>query len=240
MARRTITPSRMAEHHRDIQGGTARAAVLGVSDGLISNVALILGVAGGSGAGALVRLAGLAGLIGGSVSMAAGEYISMKAQRELFERELAMEARELRRNPHYERQELAGIYEARGVEAGKADELAREMMRDPDIALQTHAREELGIDPTALGAPVRAAISSFVSFAVGAFVPLIPWLFTHGNGAKLATVALGLVAAVAVGTALGRFTGRSRLGTALRQLAFVAVPAAVTFGIGSAVGVGVS
>src|SRR5438552_10454896 len=237
MARRTITPSRMAEHHRDIQGGTARAAVLGVSDGLISDVALILGVAGGSGAGARVRLAGLAGLIGGSVSMAAGEYISMKAQRELFERELAMEARELRRNPHYERQELAGIYEARGVEAGKADELAREMMRDPDIALQTHAREELGIDPTALGAPVRAAISSFVSFAVGAFVPLIPWLVAHGLAAKLATAALGLAASILVGIALARFTGRPRWRTVVRQLVFVAGPAAFAYGIGTAVGV---
>src|SRR5207248_5517578 len=164
---------------------------------------------------------------------------SMKAQREWFERELAMEARELRRNPHFERQELAGIYEARGVEAGKADELAEEMMRDPAIALQTHAREELGIDPSALGAPLRAALSSFVSFAIGAFVPLLPWLVVHGLAGKLATAALGLAASILVGIALARFTGRPRWRTVVRQLLFVAAPAAFAYGIGAAVGVSV-
>ena len=227
----------MAEHHRDIQGGVARAAVLGVSDGLMSNTVLVLGIAGASSAGSFARLAGLVGLIGGAVSMGAGEYNSMSAQRELFERELAMEERELRRNPGFERMELAGIYRSRGVDPAKADELAEEMMRDPEIALQTHAREELGIDPSALGAPVRAALSSFVSFAVGAFVPLLPWLVAHGLAAKLATAALGLAASILVGIALARFTGRPRWRTVVRQLVFVAGPAEFAYGIGTAVGV---
>ncbi|MDP1807673.1 MAG: VIT1/CCC1 transporter family protein, partial [Acidimicrobiales bacterium] len=160
------------KHHRDVQGGTARAAVFGVSDGLVSNVAIVLGFAGANTGPGLVRLAGLAGLIGGAVSMAAGEYVSMTAQAELLKRELDMERLELRRRPEAERRELAQIYRSRGVDEVTADQLATALSRDPELALQTHAREELGIDPDSLGQPVRAALSSFVTFSIGATIPL--------------------------------------------------------------------
>src|SRR5436305_13903665 len=242
MARRSAhrVPERptMEHHHRDISGGTARAAVFGVSDGLVSNVSLVLGVAAGSHyAQGPVRLAGLAGLVAGAVSMAIGEYISMTAQSELFERELELERKEISRRPESERRELAHIYRARGVDPGTADELATQMMRDPDLALETHAREELGIDPKALGSPIGAAVSSFVSFGAGALAPLLPWFVGGGHGAAIATVVLTVVAALAVGAALSRFTGRSVVRSALRQLVFVAVPAAFVYGIGAAVGV---
>lgn len=235
---RVPDPPAFEHHHRDIRGGTARAAVFGVQDGLISNSSLILGVAAGDHyAQAAVRLAGLIALVGGAVSMAIGEYISMTAQAELFERELDLERREIRRRPENERRELAHIYRARGVDPDTADELASQMMRDPDVALETHAREELGIDPKALGSPLGAAGSSFASFAVGALAPLLPWLFVGGHGAAVATVVLTIFAALAVGAALSRFTGRSVVRSALRQLLFVAVPAAFVYGIGAAVGV---
>jgi len=225
------------KHHRDVQGGTARAAVFGVSDGLVSNVAIVLGFAGANTGAGLVRLAGLAGLIGGAVSMAAGEYISMTAQTELLERELEMERIELRRSPEAERRELAQIYRSRGVDETTADQLATALSRNPELALETHAREELGIDPNALGRPVNAALSSFVTFSIGASIPLIPYFFTSGTAALVTAVVLGLVAALAVGGFLARFTGRPMGRSAGRQLLFSAVPAAATFALGSAVGV---
>ncbi len=225
------------KHHRDVQGGTARAAVFGVSDGLVSNVAIVLGFAGANTGAGLVRLAGLAGLIGGAVSMAAGEYISMTAQAELLERELEMERLELHRRPEAERRELAQIYRSRGVDEATADQLATALSRDPDLALETHAREELGIDPNALGKPVSAALSSFVTFSVGAFIPLLPYLFGTGTAALVAAIVLGVIAALAVGAFLARFTGRPVGRSAARQLLFSAVPAAATYALGSAVGV---
>jgi vacuolar iron transporter family protein len=225
-------------HHRNVQGGAARAAVFGVSDGLVSNVALILGVAGAQPGPGVVRLAGLAGLVGGAVSMAAGEYISMTAQGELLERELEMERRELKRRPESERAELVQIYRSRGVETDTAEQLASALMRNPEVALETHAREELGIDPGDLGSPVAAAVSSFLAFAVGALIPLMPWFFGTGTAAIVTSVILGIVSALTVGALLARFTGRSVVRSALRQLTWSAVPAAVTYAIGSAVGVG--
>jgi VIT1/CCC1 family predicted Fe2+/Mn2+ transporter len=224
-------------HHRNVQGGAARAAVFGISDGLVSNVSLILGVAGAHPATGVVRLAGLAGLLGGAFSMAAGEYISMRAQSELMERELDLERTEIRRRPEGERRELAHIYESRGVDPDVAQELATEMMRDPEVALDTHAREELGITPSSLGSPIQAALASFTAFAIGALAPLLPWFFLSGTAAILASVAIGVVAALAVGGALAQFTGRAVVYSALRQLAISAVAAGVTFSIGKAVGV---
>jgi VIT1/CCC1 family predicted Fe2+/Mn2+ transporter len=231
-------PPRPEPHHRNIQGGAARAAVFGISDGLVSNVALILGVAGASPGAGVVRLAGLAGLIGGAVSMAAGEWVSMTAQSELLERELKMEALELRRHPQGEREELVQIYQSRGVARDTAERLATEMMRDPELALETHAREELGIDPNELGSPLGAAVSSFLAFAVGALVPLLPWFFASGTAALIASIVLGAITAVVVGALLAGFTGRPVARTALRQLLFSAVPAAITFALGAIVGVG--
>jgi len=224
-------------HHRNVQGGTARAAVFGVSDGLVSNVAIVLGFAGANTGAGLVRLAGLAGLIGGAVSMAAGEYISMTAQMELLERELEMERLELRRSPEAERRELAQIYRSRGVDADTADQLATALSRNPDLALETHAREELGIDPNALGKPLSAAASSFVTFSIGASIPLVPYFMGTGTAAMVAAIVLGAVAALTVGALLARFTGRPVARSALRQLVFSAVPAAATYALGAAVGV---
>jgi VIT1/CCC1 family predicted Fe2+/Mn2+ transporter len=226
------------KHHRDVQGGTARAAVFGVSDGLVSNAAIVLGFAGANPGPGLIRLAGLTGLIGGAVSMAAGEYISMKAQAELLERELEMERIELHRRPEAERRELAQIYRSRGVDEATADQLATALSRDPDMALETHAREELGIDPSSLGRPLSAAVSSFVCFSAGALVPLLPYFAGSGTGAMVVAVVLAVIAALAVGALLARFTGRSTTRSALRQLLFTAAPAALTYALGAAVGVG--
>lgn len=227
----------LEHHHRNVQGGAARAAVFGISDGLVTNVSLILGVAGAHPHASFVRLAGLAGLVSGAFSMAAGEYISMQAQRELFQRELDLERRELARHPEGEHRELTRIYEKRGVEREVASELASAMMRDPEVALETHAREELGIDPQQLGSPMLAAASSFGAFALGAVAPLIPWFFLTHGAAVIASIVLGAIAALVVGGALSVFTGRSWARSALRQLVVSAGIATVAYGVGAAVGV---
>ena len=232
-------PALPEKHHRNVQGGAARAAVFGVSDGLVSNIAIVLGFAGANPTPALVRLAGLVGLIGGAVSMAAGEWVSMTAQAELLERELEMERIELRRSPEMETAELAAIYMARGVDRKTAEEMSSQLMRNPELALETHAREELGIDPEELGSPIAASVSSFFSFGVGATVPLFPWFFGGGTAAVVASIILGAIAAIAVGGLLGRFTGRRVVRSAVRQLVFTAVPAVITYVLGSLAGVGV-
>jgi vacuolar iron transporter family protein len=226
-------------HHRDVQGGAARAAVFGVSDGLVSNLGLMLGVAGADPQPGVVRLAGLAGLIAGAVSMAAGEYNSMRVQAELLERELRIEARELRRRPRAETAELTRVYEGRGLDPDQARDAAAAVMRDPDMALEVHAREELGIDPANLGSPLAAALSSLVAFSFGALVPLAPWFVGSGDAATVASVALGLLCAVVVGALVARSTGRPAGRAVARQVAFTLLPAAATFAIGSALGVGV-
>jgi VIT1/CCC1 family predicted Fe2+/Mn2+ transporter len=225
-------------HHRNLQGGGARAAVFGISDGLVSNVALILGMAGAHASAGSVRLAGVAGLIAGSFSMAAGEYVSMRAQSELMLRELDIERQAIHHDPEVERKELSAIYESRGLEADLAEELSARMMRDPELALETHAREELGIDPAATGRPIEAATSSFVTFAIGAFVPLLPWLLSSGTTATVWSVVLGAIGAFGVGAALSVFTGRSWLWSASRQLLILSIAAGVTYGIGHLVGTG--
>jgi vacuolar iron transporter family protein len=225
-------------HHRAVSSGGARAAVFGASDGLVSNVALILGVAAADPVEGVVRLAGVAGLVAGAVSMAAGEYISMRSQAELYDRELRIERQAQRANPELEELELAKIYEARGIDPESAAQVAKLMMEDPDIALEVHAREELGFDPDQLGSPIRAALSSFAAFSVGALLPLVPWLFTGGSGAIVASVVLGMVGALGLGAIVGVFSMRSPIYTALRQLSIAVVATAVTMAIGSAVGTG--
>jgi vacuolar iron transporter family protein len=232
------TEDLLKPHHRDVTGGPVRAAVFGVSDGLVSNVSLVLGVAGANPSSGFVRLAGLAGLIAGACSMAAGEYVSMQAQKELTEFELTRERVELARRPELERQELIALYVHRGISEDLATRLATEVMKDPDVALETHAREELGVDPNALGSPVGAAASSFLSFAVGAILPLFPWFFAHGNGAVIASVVLTAIGALVVGTLLGAFSDRPRVHTALRQLLISAAAAGITFAVGKLVGTG--
>ena len=227
-------------HHRDIGGGGARAAVFGISDGLVTNVSLVLGMAGANPGGTIVRLAGVAGLIAGSFSMAAGEYLSMTAQRELMERELEVERHALERHPKGEAAELRSMYVRRGIDPTVADDMVNEVMQDPELALETHAREELGISTKTLGSPWQAAAASFVTFALGAFIPLLPWLIGSGTAAIVASVVLGAVAAVVVGAVLARFTERPVLPSALRQLAVTVIAAGVTFGVGRAIGTGVS
>jgi VIT1/CCC1 family predicted Fe2+/Mn2+ transporter len=226
-------------HHRDIRGGGARAAVFGVSDGLVTNVALVLGIAGASPGGSVVRLAGVAGLVAGSFSMAAGEYVSMTAQKELLERELEIERKALSRHPEGETIELRRLYEQRGIDPQVARDMASEVMSNPELALETHAREEMGISVENLGSPVQAALASFFTFALGAFIPLLPWLYSRGNNALLASMVLGAVAALTVGAVLAAFTERPMLRSALRQLIVAAVAAGVTYGVGRAIGAGV-
>jgi VIT1/CCC1 family predicted Fe2+/Mn2+ transporter len=172
--------------------------------------------------------------------MASGEYLSMTAQRELQERELEVERRALRNNPRGEAAELRGMYVRRGIEPAVASDMVDEVMQDPDLALETHAREELGISTQSLGSPWQAAGASFITFALGAFVPLAPWLFTSGTTALVLSMLLGALAAVVVGVGLSRFTERSPVVAALRQLAVTALAAAVTYGIGRAIGTGLN
>lgn len=221
-------------HHRDVTGGAARAAVFGISDGLVTNVGLILGVAGADASASVVRIAGFALLIAGAISMASGEYNSMRVQTELLERELEMERRELHRNPHVETVELALIYQSRGMDPDRARELAEATMQDPEQALAAHAREELGINPSELGSPLKAAASSFVTFSIGAAIPLLPWLFGGGTAAKVASLAFAVATAAIVGWLISRYTERHRGLAVLRQVAFTAVPALLTYAIGSA------
>jgi vacuolar iron transporter family protein len=231
-------PQPQPHHHRDIRGGGARAAIFGVSDGLVTNVSLVLGIAGASPGGGIVRLAGVAGLVAGSFSMAAGEFLSMTAQRELLERELDVERKALKRSPEGETNELRGMYVQRGIDPAVARDMADQVMQDPQLALETHAREELGIDPDQLGSPIQAAAASFVTFALGAFVPLLPWLITSGTKAVVTSIVLGALASIVVGCVLAAYTERSFVRSALRQLAITVVAAGITYGVGRAIGTG--
>ncbi len=223
--------------HRDVSGGGLRAAVLGAGDGLITNVSLVLGVAGATANASTVRLAGTAGLLAGAFSMAAGELVSVRAQQELAERELQVERQELAEEPEAERRELAAMYRARGVPAADAETVARILSANDRVALDTHARLELGIDPEAAGAARKASVLSFLSFAIGAMLPLFPWFFTTGTAAVVASIVIGAVAALLLGAVIGLFSGRSVTRTAVRQLVVAAVAAGVTYAVGSLFGV---
>jgi vacuolar iron transporter family protein len=223
--------------HRNVQGGASRAAVLGAGDGLITNVSLILGVAGASTAASPVRLAGVAGLLAGAFSMAAGELVSVRAQDELVQRELQVERRELFEHPNAERRELAAMYRAQGVSPDDAETVASILSGYEQVAFDTHARLELGVDPAAVGSAVQASVASFFSFAIGAFLPLIPWLFFGGLEAVIISICIGATAAALLGAAIGAFTGRGKLKTAVRQLIAAIVAAGITFGVGRFLGV---
>jgi len=226
-------------HHRNVQSGAARAAVFGVSDGLVTNVSLILGVFGAQSGPDYVRLAGFAGLLAGAFSMAAGEYVSMSAQRELLNRELDIERSALRREPEAERRELAELYEHRGLSPEDASSLAEMMMSTPEMALQAHAREEIGIDPSALPSPYPAAVSSLISFSVGAAVPLVPWFFLRGLPAVATSVCAVAVCSVVIGVLLSQATGRSPVRSAFRQVVVCMLAAGVTYLVGRLVGISV-
>ncbi len=230
----------LPNRHRDVQGGTFRAGVLGAGDGLITNVSLVLGVAGGNSAGGAVRLAGIAGMLAGACSMAAGELVSVRAQQELVAREIAVERAELADEPEAEQRELAAMYRARGVSPEDAEAVARILSSNPAVALDTHTRLELGVDPDQQAQASRAAAASFLSFGIGALLPLLPWFFTHGAPAVIASIIIGAVVATILGAAIGSFSGRGKARVAVRQLAAAAVSAGITFGVGALLGVGTS
>ena len=221
------------------KSGAFRAAIFGMNDGLVSNLSLIMGVAGAAADNNhFIVVAGMAGLLAGAFSMGAGEYVSMKVQRELFERLIHLEAHELASDPQEEHEELAKIYESRGIPPDLADQVTTAIHRDPELALETHAREELGLDPDQLGSPWAAAGSSFVMFAIGAIIPLLPFLFGSGSSAVLVAIAISAVALFTVGAMLTRFTGRSALLSGARMLVIGAAAAGITFAIGSLFHVG--
>lgn len=226
--------------HRGAAGGSLRAAIFGVNDGLCSNLSLVMGVAGANPGGSFVLLAGVAGLLAGAFSMAAGEYVSMRAQRELFERQLAMEKEELETSPEEERHELALIYRAKGLPKEDAERLAKLLLSDKSAGLDTLAREELGLDPEELGSPWGAAGSSFIAFAVGAVVPVLPFFFTAGTTAVVETAASSAIALLIVGAALSLFTGRNPIISGLRMLLIGWAAAGVTHLIGRLIGVSVA
>lgn len=217
--------------HRDVSGGWLRPTVFGMMDGLVSNFALIAGVAGASAGSSEVALAGLAGLVGGAFSMAAGEYISVQSQNESTAAEIEVERHELVHNADAELAELTEMYVARGVERELAEQVARQLSRDPEQALVIHAQEELGVDPTQLPSPLTAAGSSFLSFCVGALLPLLP----YSLGAKDLWISaiLAVLALFGAGVAASRFTSRTWAYSGVRQLAFGVLAAAVTYGVGS-------
>ncbi len=223
--------------HRDVTGGWLRPAVFGVMDGLVSNTALVAGVAGGGASSDTVLLAGLAGLAAGAFSMATGEYVSVASQTELTRAEIEIEKREIARVPAAEQAELAAIYRSRGVDEATAAEVARQLSRDPDQVWRVHAREELGVDPDDLPSPWTAAGSSFAAFTVGALVPVLPYLL--GADSLLVTVALALVALFVAGALVSRFTDRSALYSGSRQLLLGGAATALTYAVGSLVGTGV-
>ena len=225
-------------HHRDVSGGWLRPAVFGAMDGLVTNVSLISGVGAGGGSTHTVALTGIAGLVAGAFSMATGEYVSVSSQNELIQAEVRKEAHELKYNAESERMELAASFRSQGVDADLADQVALQISANPEHALGVHVREELGVDHNDLPSPYTAAGASLVTFAVGALIPLLPYLLGLDNLA----VALGLagVAAFVGGGLVARLTDRPFLRGALRQLILGAVAAGITFAIGSAVGTGVS
>ncbi len=231
----------LERRHRGLAGGgNLRAAVFGVNDGLVSNASLILGVAGASAESGIVLLSGVAGLLAGAFSMAAGEYVSVRSQREMYEYQIALEKEELAEYPEEEAAELALIYQARGLTPEESQRLADAMIADPERGLDALAREELGLNPDELGSPWGAAIFSFLSFAAGAVIPLVPFLAVPGSRALFASVVLTGLALFGVGATLSLFTGRQAWLGGLRMLGIGAAAGAATFGIGTLLGVGLS
>lgn len=220
-----------------MSGGLARASVFGVSDGLVSNVSLLLGFAGSGADNTIVRLAGVAGAVAGAISMAAGEWVSVSSQNDLIERELTIERRELAHNTEHETEELAAIYVSHGIDPDRAAAAAEDVMRRPEMALAVHAREELGVDPDDLPSAFWAAGLSFVCFIFGALLPLIPWYVGSGGNAAIASLAIGVVAAAVVGGLVARFAEKPLIFGVVRQVVIVLVACGVTYFIGELVGI---
>jgi VIT1/CCC1 family predicted Fe2+/Mn2+ transporter len=213
-----------------------RASVFGVNDGLVSNSSLVMGFAGSGAANTTIVFAGLAGLLAGAFSMAAGEYVSMRSQREAYQREIALEAEELRDDPEAEAEELALIYRAKGLDPCEAERIAATIMKDQDAALDTMAREELGLDPDGLGSPWSASFSSLIAFALGAMVVVLPYLVSSGLVALIVAIALAGSVLFAVGATIGLLNGQTALRAGTRQLVIGGAAALLVFGIGHLMG----
>jgi vacuolar iron transporter family protein len=224
-------PAEIHHQHRSVTGGWLRPAVFGMMDGLVSNFALIAGVAGANADRTAVSLAGLAGLVGGAFSMATGEYVSVQSQNESAHAEIEVERHELRVNAAAEQAELAQSYVDRGVEPGIANQVAEQISRDPDEALSAHAMVEFGVNPSELPSPWTAAGSSFLSFTVGEMIPLLPYLV--GATSLLISAVLSLAALFGAGALTAQFTSRSWIFSGTRQVLLGTLAAAVTFGVGS-------
>jgi VIT1/CCC1 family predicted Fe2+/Mn2+ transporter len=230
--------ARLEGRHRSLGGNALRAAVLGANDGLVSNLSLIMGVAGAALDNRSILLTGFAGLLAGAISMALGEWLSVQSSRELYERQIAVEKQELEEIPGEEEEELALIYQAKGLSAEQAQRLAAQLMADQTTALNTLSREELGIDPEELGGSAwEAAIASFVLFAMGAIVPLAPFIFFSGFAAVIASGIGSAIGLFIIGAGITLMTGRSIWFSGTRQVFFGLLAALVTYGIGSLVGV---
>ncbi|GAA1521758.1 VIT1/CCC1 transporter family protein [Kribbella lupini] len=231
-------PAELHHSHRDVTGGWLRPATFGVMDGLVSNFALVAGVVGGGASGKVVIMTGLAGLVAGACSMASGEFTSVSSQTELMQAEIETERRELRTHPEDELRELTLMYEAKGLRPELAAEVAKELTADPDVALEVHVREELGVDPNDLPSPWLAAGSSFAAFAVGALIPLLPFLL--GAGSVWPALLLSVIGLVVTGGIVAKITARPFWYGGGRQLLLGGLSAGVTFLIGLAVGTGLS
>jgi VIT1/CCC1 family predicted Fe2+/Mn2+ transporter len=225
--------------HISAHGGGLRAAVFGINDGLLSNFSLVMGFAGAEAKPEYIILAGVAGLLAGSFSMAAGEYVSVSAQREVFEQQIAIEKEELEMSPKEEEEELSLIYQAKGIPEHEASRLAQRIIQNPKTAIDTLAREELGLDPAGLGSPWTAAISSFCAFVIGAFVPVAPYLLTAGTKAWIASASLSFFALFTVGAVLSIFTARGPLLSGARMLGIGLLVSAITYSVGWLFGVSV-
>ena len=223
--------------HRALAGGSARAGVFGFSDGLVSNVSLIIGFAAGGVDASVVRLAGIAAAVAGAASMAAGEWVSISAQNELVEREMALELRELKIHPEAETSELAAMYRQHGMSREQAAASAREVMRDPERAVIVHAREEFGLDAGNLPNPLQIGLISLITFLAGAMLPVLPWIFASGSAAKYSSVIVAIVAASIAGYMIGQQAERSKISSAARQVAIMLLAVGVTYIIGRLVGV---
>jgi len=226
--------------HRSAGGNALRAAVLGANDGLVSNFSLVMGVAGAAVAAGTILLTGIAGLLAGAISMALGEWISVQSSRELYEKQLRTEKAEIEQSPQEEAEELALIYEARGLDEDSAHKLANQIMENKDTALQTLARDELGINPEDLGGSAwEAAITSFLLFALGAIIPVTPFIFLSGTNAIIVSALCSAAGLFLIGSAITLFTGRSVLSSGVRQMLFGLAAATVTYLIGRLIGVSI-
>lgn len=233
--------ARIEGRHRTAGGNALRAAVLGGNDGLVSNLSLVTGVAGAALSSETILITGIAGLLAGAGSMALGEWLSVQSSRELYLRQIEMEREEIQDAPQEEAEELSLIYQSRGLEESEARKLADRIMSDPVLALDTLARDELGIDPDSLGGSAWiAALTSFLLFAAGAIIPVVPFFFTEGRLAVLLAAGFSAVGLFVIGAAITLFTGRSVLFSGMRQLVFGLAAATLTFGLGRLLGVGLS